>query len=114
MAIKRKFVLIGLAIMVAASPALPASSPNSAGVPAQMVITVEPVHHSSVREELQAGDVTVVEHNTNLPVVHLLRLAGDLADMQLFVFLDDSTRSSSLGIHLPELRTFLGYLRSTD
>ena len=113
MTIKRQFVWIGLAIMVAANPALPASSPNSAGVPAQMVITVEPVHHGSVREELQPRDVTVVEHNTNLPVVHLQRLAGDLANMQLFVFLDDSTRSSSLGLHIPELRTFLKALPPT-
>jgi hypothetical protein len=33
--------------------------------------------------------------------------------MQLFVLLDDSTRSSSLSVHLPELKTFLASLPST-
>ena len=33
--------------------------------------------------------------------------------MQLFVLLDDSTRSSSLGIQLPELKTFLDSLPAT-
>jgi len=46
-------------------------------------------------------------------VVRLQRLAGDLGDMQLFVFLDDSTRSSSLGVQLPELKTFLESLPAT-
>jgi hypothetical protein len=36
-----------------------------------------------------------------------------LADMELFVLLDDSTQSSSLGIQLPELRTFLESLPPT-
>jgi hypothetical protein len=40
-------------------------------------------------------------------------LAGDLADMQLFVFLDDSTRSSSLGTQLPDLKRFLKSLPPT-
>ncbi len=38
---------------------------------------------------------------------------GISPNMQLFVFLDDSTRSASLGTHLPELKVFLKSLPST-
>lgn len=100
--------------VAAASPDLSASPPNATGVPAQMVITVQPVHKGgNVPGRLQAGDVKVVSDHTNVPVVQLRRLAGDLAGMQLFVLLDDSTRSSSLGIQLPELKTFVNSLPST-
>jgi hypothetical protein len=40
-------------------------------------------------------------------VVRLERLTGNLADMQLFVLLDDSTRTTSLGIQLPQLKAFV-------
>ena len=75
---------------------------------AQMVITVQPAHRGgSVPEKLQTGDVTVLEGNSRVPVLGLERFAGNLAGMQLFVYLDDSTRSSSLGTQLPELKAFV-------
>ncbi len=104
--------MIAVALM-AANPGISASVPNAAGFPAQMVITVLPNPAGSRPKTLEAGDVTVLQGNTPARVVHLQRLAGDLADMQLFIFLDDSTRSSSLGIQLPELKTFIESLPST-
>jgi len=66
-----------------------------------------PPTHRSVRplrgslpESLVGGDVTVQQGNTPAAVVGLQRLVGGLAEMQLFVLLDDSTRSSSLGTQL--------------
>jgi hypothetical protein len=99
--------------MLAANPGISASAPNSAGVPAQMVVTVLPGSGGSRPKSLEAGELTVLQGNAPAPVVHLQRLAGDLADMQLFVFLDDSTRSSSLGIQLPALKTFIESLPGT-
>jgi len=84
------------------------ASPNADGVLTPMVITVRPAS-----ESLEARDLTVLQGNTRVPVVRLQRLTGDLADMELFVLLDDSTRSSSLGIQLPELKTFLQSLPAT-
>jgi hypothetical protein len=93
---------------------MPASTANAPGSAAQIVITVQAKHRGNgVPESLAAGDVTVLQGNTPVPVAGIQRLAGDLADMQLFVLLDDSTRSSSLGIQLPELRTFLKSLPAT-
>jgi hypothetical protein len=104
--------MIGVALM-AANPGISAPIPNTEGVPAQMVITVLPSPGGNRPQSLEAGDVTVVQGKTPAPVVRLQRLAGDLAAMQLFVFLDDSTRSSSLGTQLPELKTFLESLPAT-
>jgi hypothetical protein len=116
MNIERQLVFAGVlvAVLAAAIPAMAASAPNSTGVPAQMVITVQPsAHGSGVPASLQAPDVVVQQAKTTLPVTLLQRMAGDLANMQLFVFLDDSTRSASLGTHLPELKTFLNSLPAT-
>lgn len=91
---------------LAGIPGIAASNPSAPGIPAQMVITVRP-------DSLEVGDLTVLEGNTLAPVVGLQRLAGNLADMQIFVLLDDSTRSSSLGLQLPELKKFIGSLPAT-
>ncbi len=90
-----------------------ASIPDTVGLQGQMVITVRPVHDNSKSETLNAADLKVVTGNSRAPVVGLQRLTGDLANMQLFVLLDDSTRSASLGIQLPELKAFIASLPST-
>src|SRR5579863_5857119 len=110
MKIEQRSMCVGVVVLglVAALPAPGASEPNSTGVPTQMVITVQPSHAGgSIPQDLQARDVTVLEGNTRVPVLGVERLAGERAEMQLFVLLDDSTRSSSLGIQLPELKTFV-------
>jgi hypothetical protein len=99
--------------LMAASLGLSASIPNTAGVPTQLVITVRPSPSGSRPESLERGDVTVIQGKTPAPVVSLQRLTGGLAGMQLFVLLDDSTRSSSLGKQLPELKAFIESLPST-
>jgi hypothetical protein len=104
--------MIAVAIM-AANPGISASSPDAARVPAQMVVTVRPGSDGSRPKSLEVGDLAVLQDKTPAPVVRLQRLAGDLADMQLFVLLDDSTRSSSLGTQLPELKRFLESLPAT-
>jgi hypothetical protein len=105
-------LVTGMLVMAfgAASPGCAASIPNATGDPIHMVITVRPGPGGSRPESLEARDVTVQRGNTSMPVVRLQRLAGNLADMQLFVLLDDSTGSSSLGTQVPQLKTFLDSL----
>jgi hypothetical protein len=81
------------AVMLAAALAAPA---------AQMVITVKPPQSA-----LDAHELTVLQGKTRIPVLSLERLAGEKGGIQLLVALDDSTRSASLGIQLPELRRFV-------
>jgi hypothetical protein len=100
------------AILVAESPAISAPRTNTIDAATQMVITVRRAPGDN-RPVLEVGDLTVLRGNIPVPVLHLQRLSGDLADMQLFVLLDDSTRSSSLAVQLPELKTFLESLPAT-
>jgi hypothetical protein len=104
--------MIGLAL-AAVSPGMSASIPNTPAAPTQLVITVLPAKGGNRPQTLEAQDLMIQQGKTRVPVVRLQRLAGDLADMQLFVLLDDSSRSFSLGNHLGELKTFLESLPPT-
>jgi hypothetical protein len=104
-------VAVALALAI---PNLPASAPDGTGLPSQMVVTVRPAHPGAAAPaSLRAPDVMIAQGNTNMPVLQLQRLAGQFADMQLFVFLDDSTRTASLGTQLPELKQFVNSLPAT-
>lgn len=97
-----------LIVMFAAAVVASASPPDAPGRPAQMVITVLPTPGSGAAPSaLEAHGLTLLEGSARVPVVRLERLAGGLAGMQLLVVLDDSTRSDSLGIQLPALRSFV-------
>jgi hypothetical protein len=99
--------------LIAPSLGIASSLPNATNAPTQMVITVHPTKNGGQPATLEAKDVTVLRGKTQAPVVRLQHLSGNLADMQLFVLLDDSTRSSSLGNHLAELRAFIESLPGT-
>ena len=103
--------VLAMALM-AAGPGIAASTPDAARVSEQMVVTTLPAPGSSA-PSLEAGGLTVLQRNRPAPVVSLRRLSGDMANMQLFVLLDNSTRSSSLSLQLPELKTFLESLPAT-
>ncbi|HTS31576.1 MAG TPA: hypothetical protein VMH81_37150 [Bryobacteraceae bacterium] len=102
-----------LAMALAAGSAYPAAAPDAPGIPAQMVVTVVSDGHGQRPATLQSGELSVLENKTSVPVVGFERLAGDSAAMQLFVLLDDSTRSSSLGTQLRDLKGFLESLPAT-
>ncbi len=93
--------MIGAAL-ITVTPAISATIPNPQAAQAQMVITV-----LTAPSTLEPADLMVKQGNLPMPLARLQRLTGDLADMQLFILLDDSTRSSSLGIQLPRLKSFL-------
>jgi hypothetical protein len=101
----------GLAL-AAALPAFSASLPDITGSP-QMVVTVLPGQNGSRPDNLAPGDVNVQLDKAPAPVVRIQRLTGDLADMQLFILLDDSSRSASLSTHFKELKDFVNSLPST-
>jgi len=101
------------AVLMAASPGISSSLPNATDVPTQMVITVLPAKGGGQPASLDARDVKVLQGKKAVPVIRLQRLTLGMADMQLFVLLDDSTRSSSLGNHLSELKAFIESLPPT-
>lgn len=98
--------------LVAPTAGISATPPDITGAP-QMVVTVLPGPGGSRPGDLGAGEIRVDLNKTPAPVVSLQHLTGSLADMQLFVLLDDSSRSSSLSIHFKELRDFFNSLPPT-
>jgi hypothetical protein len=112
MNIKRVITIVA-AILLARNAATSAPKTNPTGAPTQMVVTVRRALSDNQPDGLEVGDLTVVRGNISAPVVRLERLSGSLADMQLFILLDDSTRSSSLGSQLPELKAFIESLPAT-
>jgi hypothetical protein len=99
--------------LAACLPGIAASVGNLGSVPSQMVVTVLPDKAGNRPANLQTGDVQILEGNTAAPVVHVQKMAGGFADMQLFILLDDSTRPASLGVHLPDLKRFIESLPAT-
>jgi hypothetical protein len=101
------------AAFMAAVPGISSSLPNASNVPTEMVITVLPAKDGGQPASLDAKDVMVQQGKRRVPVIRLESLTGNLADMQLFILLDDSTRSFSLGTHLSELKAFIESLPAT-
>lgn len=99
--------------LTAANLGISSSLPNATDVPTQMVVTVLPAKAGGQPASLGAKDVTVQSGHTREAVVGVQHLTGSSADMQLFVLLDDSTRSTSLGNHLAELKAFIKSLPAT-
>ncbi len=110
---RQKVTTVMTAFGLAASAALASSLPDTTPAPTQMVITVRPDTGHTAPQQLNPRDLTVLHGNTRASVVRVQRLAGDWADMQLLILLDDSTRSSSLGTQLPELKEFVASLPAT-
>jgi len=98
--------------LVVVNPAIAADAPDIAGAP-QMVVTVLPGAGGAPAGNLGPGELAVTLAKTPASVVRLEPLTGDLAGLQLFVLMDDSTRSASLSTHFKELRDFLNALPPT-
>jgi hypothetical protein len=75
-----------------------------------MVVTLLPGAGGSRPDSLAPGDINVTFDKAPAPIIHLQHFAGELADMQLFVLLDDSSRTGSLSVHLKELKDFFNSL----
>lgn len=102
---------IGIALVTAGLGVLLAV-PN-AGSSTQMVITAQSPQKGTPPANLAAGDLKVVTGKTPARVLQVDRLTGDMANMQLFIYLDDSSRSNSLGTQLQELKGFVESLPGT-
>src|SRR5579872_4089913 len=100
MRIGRQFwslVLTGSSILAAQK------TPPSAGV-AQMVVTNSSYDHNP--PALTADDLIVLQEYERRPVITLIPLRGDRADLELYVLVANSS-NSELGSNFADLRRFL-------
>ena len=103
---KAKVPLMIAAAALAFVAGISASTRNET-TPVRMVVTVLPARGAIAPALLQPSNLAVTEGGAPAPVVGLQRLTGELANLQLFILLDDASQSSSLSLHFGELRTFI-------
>lgn len=94
-----------LFLVVCACGASAAGQQSANGVPAHMVVTVEP-HHGSEVPPVNREDVMVYEGKDRDAVTEWIPAQGDRAGVELFIMLDDGA-DSSLGQQLQDLRKFI-------
>jgi hypothetical protein len=102
-----KIPAVLVAAFFIASTGIAGSLPNGAPGSAEMVITAVPAKSGTRPATLDRDDVTVTLADRPARVIGVQPLAGPLANMQLFVLLDDSLPASTLGIQIPQLKAFI-------
>ncbi|MFZ1142650.1 MAG: hypothetical protein WAN76_26015 [Candidatus Sulfotelmatobacter sp.] len=97
---------LGLAVWVGAVPGISAQqAPAGNGVPAHLVVTVEP-HHGKEVPAIKREDVMVYEGKDRDKVTEWVPAEGEHAALELIIMLDDGS-NASLGPQLQDLRTFI-------
>jgi hypothetical protein len=98
--------VLGLAGLICGGGSLLAQqAPAASGVPAHMVVTVEP-HHGSEVPTVNREDVMVYEGKDRDTVTEWIPAQGEHAGLELFVLLDDGS-DSNLGSQLEDIRKFI-------
>ena len=97
--------ILGLAFLACGTRSMLAQSSATNGIPAHMLVTVEPHHGSSV-PVVNREDVMVYEGKERDTVTEWTAAQGERAGLELFILLDDGS-DSSLGNQLDDLRKFI-------
>src|SRR5277367_85871 len=83
----------------------PQASAQAGDVPVHMVVTVEP-RKGGQAPALSPDDVKVFQRNNQDPVTSWVPLQGDRAGLQLFILIDDNSRSV-LGLQFSDIAKFI-------
>lgn len=99
-------VILGLAVGLCGGQNLWAQQgPAANGVPAHMVVTVEP-HHGSDVPVVNREDVMVYEGKERDKVTEWIPAQGERAGLEFFILLDDGS-NASIGPLLADIRQFI-------
>jgi hypothetical protein len=93
------------ALLCACGSLLAQQAQATSGVPAHLVVTVEP-HHGHDVPPINREDVMVYEGKERDPVTEWVPAQGEQAALELFILLDDGS-NASLGTQLQDLRKFI-------
>jgi len=97
--------VLSFVVWMCGSRSLGAQQASEGGVPAHMIVTVEP-HHGSDVPVVNREDVMVYEGKDRDKVTEWIPAQGDHANLEFFVLLDDGS-NSSLGTLLDDIRKFI-------
>jgi hypothetical protein len=98
-----KFLITAGLVCLSAAFTCAAQSANASGVPASVVITLEPKHGKTI-PSLEAQDIQVKEANDRRPVEAIKPLSN--SGMQLLLLIDDSARGT-FDTEIPTLKQFI-------
>lgn len=96
--------MFGLLLCICLQPAF-AQQASDAGVPAHLVVTVEPRHGSEVPVITQ-NEVMVYQGHDRDKVTEWTPAQGDHAALEMFILMDDSS-AESIGSRLDDIRQFI-------
>lgn len=103
---RHRFLVTGLAVLaVFMVTSAWAQQPPSGGVPARLLVTVEP-HHGSNIPVINRDDVMVYEGRDRDQVTEWTPAEGENAALELFILIDDSS-NPSLGSQLEDIKQFI-------
>jgi len=102
-----KFALAGFLAFVSAGSSY-AADPSPASHVAQVVVTAQG-EQKKTTPTLDRGDVLIFQGKQRAEVTDLMPLKGQ-SKTQLFIYIDDSLRSSALGTQIPTLKQFVQQL----
>ncbi len=98
-------VLLGLLFGFGPMSAAAQQGSEADGVPAHLVVTVEP-HHGAEVPVVNQNEVMVYEGHDRDKVTEWIPAQGDHAALELFVLIDDSS-GESIGTRLDDIRRFI-------
>jgi hypothetical protein len=110
--LRHKFAFMACLISAAlGSLAMAQPAPSPSGIPAHMIVTVEPKKGSEV-PTVNREDVMVYERKTRDQVTEWIAAQGDHAGLEYFVLIDDGA-SSALDTQLTDIKKFIVALPPT-
>jgi len=100
-------ILVFLGMISAPAPASDDKKSDSSNeVPVNMVVTVKPRHSGGQVPAVGPADVKVFQRDKQNAVTSWVPLQGDRAGLELFILIDDTSRTS-LGLQLDSLKKFI-------
>lgn len=100
-----KYIALVSALFAATLPTPAKDFQTSTGVPITTVVTAN-VDDGKRAPEIQQADVVVKKSKQPLPVLDWVAAKGARAGLELFIVIDDAS-TTSIGIHLEDLRKFI-------
>jgi hypothetical protein len=97
--------IFGLILSCSLQLASAQEPPTAGGIPAHLVVTVEPRHGNEV-PAIAENEVMVYEGHDRDSVTEWIPAAGDRAALDLYILMDDSS-GEGLGSRLDDLRQFI-------
>jgi hypothetical protein len=97
--------VVATALWASATATAQSEQTPSAGVPTQIVVTVEP-HKGKTVPVVNQDDVIAYEGHTRDQVTEWIPATGDHATLDLFILIDDSS-SAELGTQMEDIKKFI-------